>query len=247
MYKNLADVYDVLMEDMPYTEWAGFLDAIIADKASDSKKILDLGSGTGSISILLSQKGYQLTNLDFSEEMISQAKKKYNKAQAEADFVTMDIRDIKYQEEFDVAMSTFDTLNYFTDQEELAGIFKSTFDAVKPGGIFVFDMNTKYKFKKILGEEVYTYNTDDLVYIWENYYDSQDRIIDIDLSFFLKKEGSMYERFQEHHIQKYYPVSEVKNYLKKAGFTAIDVYQDLEFKKPEKKGIRNFFVARKPD
>ena len=245
MYKNLADVYDLLMEDMPYQQWADFLDQIIKSKSPESQTILDLGSGTGSISLLLSRKGYQLTNLDLSEEMTSRAKHKYREAGLKAEFIAGDIRDIDYEQSYDVIISTFDTLNYFTDPQEFQEVLNRIFRALKPGGILVFDMNTKYKFEKFLGDQIYTYNTESLVYIWENNYDHDKRMIDIDLSFFLQKEGLVYERFQEHHVQKYYSVTESRSFLKKAGFNSVEVYQDLEFKKPGKKGIRNFFVCCK--
>lgn len=245
MYENLASVYDKLMEDMPYEEWAQYLDKIIKKEAPHTKSILDLGSGTGSISILLSEMGYDVTNLDFSNEMLILAQQKYIEKDIPGNFLELDIRDIDFEESYDVAVSTFDTLNYFLDKEELSEIFNKVFRAVRENGLFVFDLNTRYKFEKILGNEVYTYNTEDLVYIWENNYSSEDEILEIDISFFLKKSDMLYERFNELHIQRYYSIREIRGLLKKTGFKKVLVFQDLRFAKPGKNGTRNFFVALK--
>ena len=245
MYDNLASVYDKLMEDMPYGQWAEYLDQIIRKEKLQGKNILDLGSGTGNISILLSEMGYEVTNLDFSNEMLVLAREKYLAKKIRAHFLEMDIRDIDFQEDFEVVISTFDTLNYFTEPEELEGIFEKVFSSLKNGGLFVFDLNTKYKFERILGNEVYTYNTEELVYIWENNYDPAEMILEIDLSFFLRTSGMNYKRFNELHVQRYYSTGEIKTLLKKSGFARVEVFQDLEFKKPVRNGIRNFFVAKK--
>jgi len=245
MYNNLASVYDKLMEDMPYVEWADFIEKIIENEKIQVKNILDLGSGTGSISSLLSARGYEVTNLDFSQEMLDRGKEKYEKIGAKGTFLNSDIRDIDFQEEYDCIISTFDTLNYFIEEEELKDVFDRVYKALKKEGIFLFDLNTLYKFEKILGKEIYTYNTEDIVYIWENEYSKNTEILEIDLSFFIKKDGNNYSRFNEYHVQRYYSFEKVQEFLKKTGFAKIQVFQDLDFKEPGEKGIRNFFVARK--
>lgn len=245
MYNNLASVYDKLMEDMPYKEWADFIEKIIQKEDVKVEKILDLGSGTASISSLLSQKGYKLVNLDLSEEMLNQAKDKYKKADLKAIFVQKDIRDIEYVSEFNCAISTFDTMNYFIDQRELEEIFSKVYSSLEEKGLFLFDMNTLYKFEKILGDEIYTYNTEDIVYIWENNYNKNTEILEIDLSFFVKKEVDYYQRFNEYHVQRYYPQDIIIEMLEKVGFSSIKLYEDSEMKSTEEKGIRNFFAAFK--
>lgn len=245
MYNNLASVYDKLMEDMPYVEWADFIEKIIEKEKIQVKNILDLGSGTGSISSLLSARGYQVTNLDFSQEMLDKAKEKYEISGVNGAFLNSDIRDIDFQEEYDCIISTFDTLNYFTEEDELENIFERVFKALRNQGLFLFDLNTLYKFEKILGKEIYTYNTEEIVYIWENEYNKNTEILEIDLSFFIKKEEDSYRRFNEYHVQKYYCPEKIEGMLKRSGFSVVRIFQDLEFKEPEDKGIRNFFAAIK--
>lgn len=106
-------------------------------------------------------------------------------------------------------------------------------------------MNTLYKFEKILGDEIYTYNTEDIVYIWENNYNKNTEILEIDLSFFVKKEEDSYQRFNEYHVQRYYPQELIIEMLQKVGFTSVKLYEDSEMKATEEKGIRNFFAALK--
>lgn len=245
MYNNLASVYDKLMEDMPYKEWADFIEKIIIDEKINVETILDLGSGTGSISSLLSDRGYKVTNLDFSAEMLAKAKEKYEEKSLDGNFLEMDIRDIEFSSEYDCVISTFDTMNYFIDEKELGGIFSKVFLALEEKGFFLFDMNTLYKFEEILGQEIYTYNTEDIVYIWENEYNKISEVLEIDLSFFVKSKENTYQRFNEYHVQRYYPPEKIMDMIKKAGFSSVRIYQDLEIKKPSVKGIRNFFVAIK--
>lgn len=245
MYNNLAFVYDKLMDDMPYKEWADFIEEIIEKEKIKVDKILDLGSGTGNISLLLSKKGYKLVNLDFSEEMLAKAKEKYANDNIEGTFVEKDIREIDYDSEFNCAISTFDTMNYFIDEEELENIFRKVFLALDDKGIFLFDMNTLYKFEEILGQEIYTYNTEDIVYIWENEYNKNTEILEIDLSFFVKNEEDSYQRFNEYHVQRYYSPKLIVNMLKKVGFSSVNIYSDLQMKEPGQKEIRNFFAALK--
>ena len=245
MYNDLASVYDKLMEDMPYKEWADFILKIFEKENKRVKNLLDLGSGTGSISSLLSKAGIMVTNLDFSEEMLEKARVKYAEAGISGEFVNKDIRDLDFTNLYDCAISTFDTLNYFLEENEMEDIFKRVYKSLKDEGLFIFDMNTLHKFQVILGREVYTYNTEELVYIWENDFNNNTEILEIDLSFFLKMEEGKYSRFNEYHVQKYYSINDTVKLLEKAGFKEIKVYQDLMFKEPEEKGVRNFFVALK--
>lgn len=245
IYKDLAAVYDKLMEDTPYQAWADFFHEIIEEKLPGKKRILDLGAGTASISSLLAQKGYQLTNLDLSQEMLDQAKKVFAKKDLQGDFIQMDMREINFSSLYDTIISSFDTLNYFTDQEEIQELFKKAYFALDKKGLFIFDMNSLYKFEEFLGSEVYTYNTEELVYIWENNYNPNREIIEIDISFFIKEEEGKYRRFNEYHLQKYYSESQVEEMLKAAGFKDIQIIADSDRAELLSQGIRNFFIASK--
>lgn len=245
IYKNLASVYDKLMEDIPYEAWGDFIEEIIESKRPGCKKILDLGSGTGRISSLLSQKGYMVTNLDLSAEMLEEAKKLYAQKGLSGEFIQMDMKDLDYSSQFECLLSTFDTLNYFTDPKELENLFRAAFLALDQDGLFIFDMNTLNKFEKILGQEIYTYNTDEIVYIWENNYNSNKERIEIDISFFIKEANDSYRRFNEYHVQKYYPPQEIEALLRKAGFKEVKIYEDWQVENLDSQNIRNFFMAAK--
>lgn len=245
MYKNLAEVYDILMEDIPYDKWAKFIDEIIKQKNKKAKDLLDLGCGTGNISIFLTAFGYNLTGIDLSKEMLSKAKTKYEQSDLQAVLEECDIREIDYEDQFDAIICTFDTLNYFTETQEFKDVLKRCFKALKKDGVLIFDLNSKNKFEKILGQEIYTYNTSDLVYIWENDYDESSGIMEIDISFFIKKDDGRYERFNEYHVQKYYSIEKVMGILEEIGFEEREVYHDLFFEYPTKDSIKNFFIAQK--
>lgn len=245
IYNNLASVYDKLMEDIPYQAWGDFIEKIIESQRPGSKKILDLGSGTGKISSILSQKSYQVTNLDLSAEMLEEAKKLYAKMNLKGNFIQMDMRDLDYSSQYECVLSTFDTMNYFTDSKELENLFKKIFIALEEDGIFIFDMNTLNKFSKVLGSEIYTYNTDEIVYIWENNYNPNKEIIEIDIAFFIKEANASYRRFNEYHVQRYYHPPEIEALLQKVGFKRVKLYHDSEIIDLDSQNIRNFFIAAK--
>ena len=249
MYKELARVYDRLMADVPMDAWVSHIDQLLATTFEEGplpgRRLLDLGCGTGSISLLLAKMGYQVTGLDLSGPMLEVARKKFREEGLEGKFLEQDMGKMEFQNSFDMAIATFDTFNYLLEEKELAQVLERVYRALATPGILVFDMNTHNKFTRILGQEDYTYNTEDLVYIWENEYDPKERLARMDLTFFLKEEGDRYRRFVEHHQQRYYPVKTMRRLLSRAGFQDIHCYRDLSFASADGRGERNFFITVK--
>jgi len=245
-YTNLALIYDRLMEDINYNQWVDYLIKQMENHQALGKVVLDLGCGTGSISVALTQRGYKVTGIDISPEMLTQAEQKARVAGANIPFYQQDIRDLELDFQPDTVIATFDTLNYILNEQDLRSVFGGIYRKLRENGLLIFDLNTDYKLVEVLGENTFTYNTENLVYIWENSYDNKSKICQMDLSFFaLEEKSGKYLRFDETHLEKAYDEKEIIELLARTGFKLLGIYGELTFEPPRQDEERVFFVARK--
>ncbi|NLT96221.1 MAG: class I SAM-dependent methyltransferase [Clostridia bacterium] len=245
-YTDLAQVYDKLMDEVDYNEWVDYIITHIEKAQAPGKVLLDLGCGTGSICIPLAQKGYWVTGIDISAEMLTQAEQKARAAGVNINFFQQDIRELVLDFQVDIVIATFDIFNYIIEKQELIKVFQKIHGILKDGGILIFDVNTPYKLEKVLGENVFTYNTEELVYIWESFYERKTKICEMDLTFFsLDQKTGKYIRFDETHLERAYEENEIKEMLIKNGFSVQGIYGQLSFFPPTENEERVFFVAKK--
>lgn len=245
-YQELASVYDYLMADIDYQQWADYIETLINDNNSPGRKILDLGCGTGKITLLLAQKGFSLLGVDKSIEMLSQAEQRFRAYNLNIPLFRQDIRNFSLPEKVDVVISTFDTLNYCVNNYELEQVLKNIYKVLKKDGLLIFDLNTDYYLQEELGNNIFTYNTEELSYIWENEYDDKEKLTYMNITFFsLDTKTGQYNRFVEHHIQRDYQIEEVKKILQGIGFQIINVYGKLKTCPPSKKDKKIFYIAKK--
>ncbi len=238
-YGEMAAVYDVLMKDVPYEDWVSF-----TLNYSSGHKILDMGCGTGEIAIRLAEKGYQITGVDFSEDMLAIA---HDKARTSADiqWLKQDIRQLEGLENFDTVVSFFDVLNYITSLEELRAVFQQTHSVLKPGGTFLFDVHSLNHLKEHMSGQTFSEVYEDITYIW---FCEPGEIPDTfihDLTFFVQNSRGDYSRFDEYHTQRGYTIDVLKEELHRAGFEIKDIAADLE-RNPvlhDTDGDRIFFIC----
>jgi len=244
-YSDFAYVYDRLMEDVDYLGWVEYILKIFNREGISPKKLLELACGTGSITIPLSRKGYELTAVDISEDMLSVAANKASEAQEKIMFIQQDMRELELEgEDFDSVLCLCDGINYITEDEELRAVFDSIYGLLKQEGIFVFDVSSYYKLKNILGANTYGENFGDLCYLWENYFDEATNTVEMDLTFFIQ-EGALFRKIEEFHLQRAYLIEEIVEILKFAGFSSISTFDAFSFYKPNNKSERIFFVVKK--
>ncbi|MBF7097737.1 class I SAM-dependent DNA methyltransferase [Alkalibacter mobilis] len=247
MYKKLSEVYDNLIkEDIDYDLFIDWIISKIKRSKFEVKSILEIGCGTGNITIPLGQKGYKMTGVDISDEMLSVADAKAFEVGIEVRWINSDIVDLDMDSKFECVISTMDTFNYITDIDDLCKSLGNVYNALKPGGIFIFDINTKYRLKEIYGSNSFNYVSDEICYIWNNYYNEDQKICEFEINFFLKDEYSdAYERFEEIHYQRAYEKSEIVDLLKDTGFTNVQTFDFLSFEKPADKSEKIHFYAQK--
>jgi len=247
-YEILADVYDALMqEDVDYNEWSDYCIGLFEKHGLKGKRILDLGCGTGNITIPFSKKGYKMTGVDISAKMLMQAEQKARAENVDLLLLCEDITQLDLgDEKFDGALATFDTINYITEPQDLLQMLKNLHQILEDNGIFVFDINTEYKLQEILGDHIYTYYSDDVVYIWENEFDEEQQICYMDLTFFIK-EKDLYRRYEENHAERVYAVEVLAEMLEDANFIFMGVYVPFSYEIAEdiEEEERLFLVAKK--
>lgn len=244
MYEKFAQVYDSLMEDVNYELWVDYIEEIFNRFYIKPIKIIDLACGTGNITIPLSKRGYHITGIDLSADMLTIAEHKSQEGSNNIQWIQGDMINLKGFKQIDTIICACDGINYILEKENLNQIFKNIYDTLGENGIFTFDINSSYKISRILADETFAYSGEEVSYIWENFYDSNSKIIDFELSFFVR-EGKHYNRFNETHQQRAYSIEEIIFSLENSGFKEIFTYETFGFKSPKTESERIQFVCKK--
>lgn len=205
-------MYDALMKDVPYQSWAGYIDMVLGGQG---KTVVDLACGTGNITHMLAEKGYDMIGIDKSVDMLSQAQAKGSGIL----FLCQDMRELDLYGTVDAVICTCDCLNYILDEAELEAVFKRIKMFLNPEGVFIFDMNSPYKYNEMLGKKSFAGEAEGESYIWHNDYDPETGINKYTV-IFSPKEGIP---FEEVHYQRSYPVEIIYSLLKKSGFYRIEM------------------------
>ncbi len=244
-YTSFARVYDTFMDNVPYDEWCDYVHHLLKKYGIEEGLILELGCGTGSLTRRLSEKGYDMIGLDLSEEMLDIAYDKARDSEQEILYLNQDMRTFELYGTVKGIVSICDSLNYVLESEEILDVFKLVNNYLDPGGVFVFDLNTRYKYESILGEQVIAENREDCSFIWENFYDEEEGINEYDLTLFVKEgEEELYHKYSETHYQKAYEIQEIIELLRAAKLEVVAVYDAFTEKEPTDESERIYFVAR---
>lgn len=230
MYADFASVYDVFMSETPYEEWSQLIDGWVKEygiprkEGEESNLLVDLGCGTGTLTELLAAMGYDCIGIDSSWEMLAVAEKKKNLSGKEILYLCQDMREMELYGTVGCVVSLCDSLNYLLTEEEIKETFCRVNNYLHPGGIFIFDFNTAYKYKEIIGETTIAENREECSFIWENFYHKREEINEYQVNFFIREEDGRYRRFQETHYQRGYSVKQMQSLLEEAGLAFIGAF-----------------------
>ena len=229
-YENFARVYDELMDNVPYEEWAQFILNLLQDRKITEGLVLELGCGTGKMMTLLGKAGFDMIGVDNSVEMLQIAREKTSQ-----DFLYLlqDMREFELYGTVKAVISVCDSVNYITKKEELRKVFQLVNNYLDPEGLFIFDFNTEYKYRELIGETVIAEDREDVSFIWFNEYDEESHLNDIDLKVFVQEEGDIYQKFQEEHIQRGYTLDEIKQLLEESGLIFLEAYEEYTMQAPQ--------------
>lgn len=338
-YTRFAEVYDTFMDNVPYEEWASYLIGLLKEYGVEDGVVLELGCGTGNLTRILADSGYDMIGIDNSYEMLEIARDReyeddyyddsleyeddnnyednidiqdkndmgvhsnyegmesnissikngdniflgvnndsYSVQSFEEDTVLeLDNNDEGYVEEEESNLSRIlyleqdmrefelfgtvkaivsicDSMNYITSEEDLLKVFTLANNYLDKDGMFIFDMNTEYKYKHILADNTIAENRDDCSFIWENYYDEKTQLNEYNVTIYVSatdeldeeksNDGKLYERFVETHYQKAYSIERVKELIIEAGLEFIAVYDAFTHNEPNETSERVYFIAK---
>lgn len=249
-YSSIARVYDKLNKEINYAEWADFIEKCF-ERYLDKKPeiVLDLACGTGSMTYELAGRGYDMIGIDGSAEMLSEA---YSRGTAVCDksilYLHQDMRGFELYGTVGAVTCCLDSLNYLTGDGDLAKCFNTVHNYLEPNGIFVFDMNTPYKFENVYGDNSYILedneNGRNIFCGWQNYYDRQSKICNFYLSLF-EECDTAYIRSDEEQQERCYDFEEIKSTLLKCGFELLCVCSDYKFSEVNENTERWYFVVKR--
>ena len=241
-YTGFAAVYDTFMDDVPYREWGEYIHSMLCEKGVKDGLVLDLGCGTGTMTEILAGYGYDMIGADNSEDMLELAMEKRIQSGHDILYLLQDMREFELYGTVRAVVSVCDSLNYITDPEDLENVFRLVNNYLDPGGIFLFDFNTEYKYREVMGDCTIAEDRGVCSFIWDNYYYEEERINEYDLTLFVRetgqpdpdtdepdKEGQLYRRYTETHYQRAYTLEEMQRLLEKAGLVFEAAY-DMDTK-----------------
>lgn len=274
-YTDFALVYDTFMDETPYSEWADFISDLIQkygitktkkqDKSpQDSKEsdgldggdekqllsqerdlVVELGCGTGSFAQEMAERGYDIMGIDNSEQMLQIAIDKRDKSGYDIMYLEQDMREFELYSTAGTFLSVCDSVNYLTDPEDVVKMLRLVNNYLFPGGIIIFDFNTVYKYRDVIGNTTIAEDRDDCAFIWDNWYDSDTCINEYDLTIFVHEEGDRYRRFSETHFQRGYTLEEMIGIVEASGMDLVTTIDADTHEDPTDESERIYIIARK--
>ncbi len=242
-YEFLARIYDDLMGEVDYKQWADYLIRLIKDQGDNPQNILELGCGTGNITHELLKRGYEVVGIDISEEMLELAEEKTQDFGDRIILIQQDITELDFEVyEIDTVIAVNDTFNYILEKKKLKDLLTYLYPRLKSGGQLVFDISSPYKLQYTLGGHTFGESFEDMVYLWENYYDRALGQVFMEINIF-EKRGKMYERLTENHVQRAYERNEIIKMLTEAGYKNIKSYGDFNFDENIKTDVQRLFFS----
>lgn len=244
-YTSFASVYDTFMDNIPYEEWAEYLVDLLKEYGISDGLVLDLGCGTGNMTELLATAGYDMIGVDNAEEMLEIAMEKRAKSGHDILYLLQDMREFELYGTVKAIVSICDSINYITEEEDLLEVFRLANNYLDPKGIFIFDFNTVYKYREVLGNQTIAEDREDCSFIWDNYYYEDEQINEYELSLFIRENDSdLYRKYQEMHYQKAYDLETIKGLVEESGLEYITAYDAFTRNQPTEESERIYVIVR---
>lgn len=245
-YDALASSYDGLMADGSYLKRADWLERLFRKSAIPVRTVLDLACGTGTIACLLAARGYQVTATDGSEEMLTQAMGKAAALDGQPPlFLHQSMPRLRLIEPVDAVVSTLDSLNYLTREKDIRETFRRVHRWLKPGGQFIFDVNSPYKLRRMDGQ-MYMDETEDSFCVWRTFFSERTQVCTYQVDLFRQRRDGAWERAFEEHRERAWSEEQLQLYLAEAGFGNIAVTGDMTRRPPKAEDDRWIVMAVRP-
>ncbi len=241
-YSAIAEVYDKLNKELDYSRWADFIEKCFEKHLQQKPSlVLDLACGTGRMCRELAARGYDMIGVDGSADMLNEA---YSASTEGILYLLQDMREFELYGTVGATLCCLDSLNYLLEYKELDRVFSLVHNYSDPDGLFIFDINTPYKFENVYSDNAYVLEDDGIYCGWQNFYDENQRLCDFYLSVFCERDDGGYEREDEHQRERCYSLEEIKKCLVDNGFELISVCSDFDFGDMSNTDERWYFIAR---
>jgi ubiquinone/menaquinone biosynthesis C-methylase UbiE len=245
-YTSFSQFYDRLMEDVDYDARAGYLLSLFHKHRSEKppNTLLDLACGSGSLSLGLIAQGVDIIGVDSSEDMLAVASDKAQKAGVGLMLLCQDMRELDLYGTVSGAVCALDSLNHLCQIDDIREVFRRLHLFIEPGGLLIFDVNTIYKHRKVLGNNAFVFEERDFICVWRNHLIARTVEVDMQLDFFVEK-GEHYTRLTDSVRERAYSQQTLSRLLHQAGFETLGVYGDMTVEPPKEESERLVFVARR--
>ncbi len=247
MYTSFAEVYDQLM-DTDYERWADLYRELLEGYGIQrGSKVCECACGTGGLTIPLQKRGYQMTGIDLSQEMLWLAAQKARKMGLGIPFVQQDMRKLRLHRAMDAVMATCDGVNYLLEDADAAAFFTAAYEALRPGGCLFFDVSTPWKLEHLRGDQIICEDRENITYMWQNRWHPQKMRLDMHLCIFVKEKDGRYRRIDEIQTQRAHTIESLTTLLRGVGFAHVRVFGNSRLDTPRPEEQRWHFAAMKPE
>lgn len=244
IYGSFAYVYDKFMDNVPYKEWGEYLKSLLEEQGISDGLVLELGCGTGSLTEILADAGYDMIGVDLSADMLDIAMEKREQSGNNILYLLQDMREFELYGTVRAVVSICDSMNYLPSEEDFLQTLKLVNNYLDPEGVFIFDLNTPYKYRELIGDATIAENREDASFIWENTWYEEEQVNEYDLTIFARTNGEYYQKFFETHYQKAYDLETVKELIQKAGMEFVAAYDAFTREPVRKDSERIYIIAR---
>ncbi len=243
-YDNFSRFYDLLTDNVEYEKRADYFCRLLSLCGIDGGILLDLACGTGSISVEMAKKGFDVIGVDSSIGMLNAARQKTYESGEQILLLNQSMDDIDLFGTVDCAVCVLDSINHLADENQVKRTFEKVSLFMNPGGAFAFDVNTLYKHKNVLADNTFVYDLDELYCVWQNNFNAADGSVDISLDFFEEDDGAYYRSY-ESFTEKAYDLADIEKWLEEAGFEVVGIFDDMTTEKAHPETERAVFLAKK--
>ncbi len=246
MYTDFAAVYDLLMRDVCYEQWAAHYAELLKKYGAERKKCVECACGTGALTVPLGKQGFQMTGVDLSGEMLERAMKRAREAGQNIPFIRQDMCRLALPSRTDAVLCTCDGVNYLTAKPRVSAFFRAAYAALRPGGVLIFDVSTPYKLGHTLGNGTRTFAGGDYAYIWNTAFSEKTRLCRMALTIFTKTDDGLYRRTEEEQTQRAHGREELAEALTDTGFERIRFFGGYAMRSARETDARWHVAAVRP-
>lgn len=245
MYEGFANVYEHMMNNIPYDAWFEALKGYLEKNGITEGTICELGCGTGIMTEKFAGAGFSMIGVDQSVDMLALAKQKQEESGSEILYLNQNMEELELDEPVDAVISVCDSVNYLLQEDTMKSLFARVKKYLKAGGYFIFDLKTVYCYRNLIGNQTWVEQDEEVSYIWENYFYEDQDINEYMLTIFKKQPDSeLYERIEEAHYQRAYGVEQLREMLADSGLTMIECFDENMKKQPSESSERIYVVAK---